>query len=341
MKVKLFQVDVPESSDLLSWDRPITESPDIEEKLKQSPHYDELRNPISSIDGEPTGVIPTGRQIYQSLEKKFGSDREASLHLNSLGIPGLRFFDDNSRGKQSGTENFVIWDEDNVTIEAVNDELRQAELFAQGIDPTSPDAPSIVTEADVNNFLDNGTTGNPAIDAAVRRATHEQFARGFETYLMEGKAPSVELRNAFRSFARWLTQIYQAVRGKLNVNLDDEMRQVFARLLATDEQIAAAEARARIEPMFTDAAMAGLSDKEFADYEKRQAKVEDKQTETLRDKLISQLTRQTKARWKEEKQDIIDEVTPDLLNERVYRARNGIERRVNKIRSLNRKRNGW
>lgn len=177
----------------------------------------------------------------------------------------------------------------------------------------------------VTQFLDEGTTGDVTRDAGIRRATHEQFARGFETYLMEGEAPSVELRNAFRSFARWLTQIYKSIRGDLKVNLDDEMRQVFARLLATDEQIAAAEARARVEPMFTDAAMAGMTEEEFKKYQERQSKVKDKQTETLRDKLINQLTRQTKAWWKQEKQDIIDEITPDLLNEKFYRARNALK----------------
>lgn len=175
-----------------------------------------------------------------------------------------------------------------------------------------------VTGAEVIQYLDEGTTGVKAKDAAIRRAVHEQFARGFETYLMEGKSPSIELRNAFRAFARWLSQIYQALRGNLQVNLDNEMRQVFDRLLATEEQIAAAEARARVEPFFTDAAMAGMTEEQFADYQKRQEKVKDVQSETLRDKLIAQLTRQTKAWWKEEKQDLIDEEMGRLRGEQVY-----------------------
>lgn len=175
-----------------------------------------------------------------------------------------------------------------------------------------------VTGAEVVQYLDEGTTGVKAKDAAIRRAVHEQFARGFETYLMEGKSPSIELRNAFRAFARWLSQIYQRLRGNLDVNLDNEMRQVFDRLLATEEQIAAAEARARVEPFFTDAAMAGMTEEQFADYQKRQEKVKDVQSETLRDKLIKQLTRQTQTWWKEEKQDLIDEEMGKLRGEQVY-----------------------
>ena len=170
----------------------------------------------------------------------------------------------------------------------------------------------------VTQYLDTGTTNDKSLDAAIRRSVHEQFARGFELYLMEGKAPSIELRNAFRTFARWLSQIYQNLRGNLNVNLDAEMRSVFDRLLATEDQIAAAQSRARMEPLFTDAAVAGMSEQEFSDYQKRQEKVKDTQSETLRDKLIAQLTRQTEQWWKEEKQDIIDEEMEALKSERVY-----------------------
>lgn len=182
-------------------------------------------------------------------------------------------------------------------------------------------APVRVTEEDVVAYLDINSTGDQTKDKAIRRAVHEQFARGFETYLMEGKAPSVELRNAFRTFARWLTQIYRAVRGKLNVKLDDEMRQVFNRLLATEEQIKAAEARVRYKPMFTDAAMAGMTEEEFAKYQEQQKKVRDVASETLRDQLIGELTRQTKSWWKEEKADLVDEEINRLQDEQVYRAR--------------------
>jgi len=190
----------------------------------------------------------------------------------------------------------------------------------QGSEPPKG-AEGSIDENDIGTFLDEGSTGDSAKDSAIRRATHEQMARGFEAYLMEGKAPSVELRNAFRTFARWLGQIYASIRQDLKVNLDSEIRQVFDRLLATKEQIEAAEARARFEPMFTDATMAGMTDTEFSDYKKRQQKVKDVQEETLRDKLIKQLTRGTKAWWKQEKQDLIDEKLLDLNNEKVYIAR--------------------
>jgi hypothetical protein len=182
-----------------------------------------------------------------------------------------------------------------------------------------------VTSDDVIAYLDSGTAGDKERDDAIRRAVHEQFARGFETYLMEGKAPSIELRNAFRTFARWLTEIYRAIRGQLKVNLDAEMRKVFDRLLATEDQINAAEARAQYTPMFTDAAMAGMTEQEFADYKLKQSKVKDKQTETLREKLIAEITRQSTKWWKDELADEVDIQIEELKKERVYRAREALK----------------
>src|SRR5207247_997092 len=40
---------------------------------------------------------------------------------------------------------------------------------------------------------------------------HEQWARGFEEYLREGKAPSAGLANAFKAFKDWLTSIYKSL----------------------------------------------------------------------------------------------------------------------------------
>ena len=64
----------------------------------------------------------------------------------------------------------------------------------------------------------------------------EKIARAFEAYLLEGKAPSVGLTNAFRRFSKWLTSIYKNIRG-LGVQIDPGVREVFSRLLASEEEI--------------------------------------------------------------------------------------------------------
>jgi hypothetical protein len=58
-------------------------------------------------------------------------------------------------------------------------------------------------------------------DIKVRH--HEQFARGFERYMMEGKAPTQGLARVFEKFKNWLTKIYQTV-DRLKSPINDEIR---------------------------------------------------------------------------------------------------------------------
>lgn len=64
----------------------------------------------------------------------------------------------------------------------------------------------------------------------------EAFARSFEAYLRNGKAPSVKLVEAFRKFRAWLTAIYRSLRG-LGTDITPEISGVFDRLLASQEDI--------------------------------------------------------------------------------------------------------
>lgn len=71
----------------------------------------------------------------------------------------------------------------------------------------------------------------------------EKLARSFEAYLREGKAPSSELRPAFQRFAAWLTAIYRDIKSLLGPDgLSDEVRGVFDRMLASEDEISSAEA---------------------------------------------------------------------------------------------------
>lgn len=75
-----------------------------------------------------------------------------------------------------------------------------------------------------------------AMSLNEQRENHEKWARGFEAYLYKGKAPSEELRGVFRRFRSWLKQVYQSLK-RLNVGLTDEVRSVFDRMFASNEQI--------------------------------------------------------------------------------------------------------
>lgn len=64
-------------------------------------------------------------------------------------------------------------------------------------------------------------------------AQEEKFARGFEAYLREGKAPQPGLQAVFDKFKQWLTSIYKSMKD-LDVNINDDVRQVFDRMLGAD-----------------------------------------------------------------------------------------------------------
>ncbi len=177
-----------------------------------------------------------------------------------------------------------------------------------------------ITVEDVNKFIDSDTSGDLAKDDHITRAIHEQFARGFERYMMEEGSPTIELRNVFRIIARWMQQVYAASSSTLNVGVDDELRAVFDRLLATEEEIAAASARVQAAPMFENAEDADMSQKQFEDYIKQADKAEDTAHEILRAKLIGQLTRQATTAWNDEKADIFVEVVKELEQTQTYRT---------------------
>ncbi|MDR1311542.1 MAG: hypothetical protein LBK01_06695, partial [Burkholderiaceae bacterium] len=73
-----------------------------------------------------------------------------------------------------------------------------------------------------------------------RRPYHEQFAQGFEKYLFEGKAPTPQLQSLFQQFRDWLVEVYESL-TKLNVNLTDEVREVFDHLIALDTAVTEAQ----------------------------------------------------------------------------------------------------
>lgn len=66
---------------------------------------------------------------------------------------------------------------------------------------------------------------------------HEATARAFEQYLMEGNAPSPQLKGVFSRMRAWLLDIYKQARDALGLPITDPVRRVFDRMLATDQQI--------------------------------------------------------------------------------------------------------
>lgn len=146
---------------------------------------------------------------------------------------------------------------------------------------------------------------------------HERMARGFERYLMEGKAPSIELASAFSRFKAWLTRIYRQVTG-LNINLTDEVREVFDRMLATDQAIEEAKAEASMRPLFREAP-AGMTETDFRAYQRLGQKAEARAEQSLLERTMEKVRRRKEAWWKEERKATEAEVTESVNRRRAHR----------------------
>ena len=156
-------------------------------------------------------------------------------------------------------------------------------------------------------------------DSAIRAAMHERLARGFESYLKEGKSPSAELRGVFARFAAWLGHIYKSVKA-LRVELTPEVRGVFDRLLATQEEIADASATIGDDPIFADAKAAGMSDADFATYQKARDESRQMAEDSLRVEAMREITRETTAAWKELEREVGQEVESETNRAKEYVA---------------------
>ena len=89
-------------------------------------------------------------------------------------------------------------------------------------------------------------------DSLKRRWMHERFARGFEMYLKQGKAPSKGLQSVFRKFKQFLKTIYIAFTGE-GVRANSTVERVMARMIASEDEIEAAE----LDDRFKDISKAG------------------------------------------------------------------------------------
>lgn len=109
-----------------------------------------------------------------------------------------------------------------------------------------------------------------AMSLDEKRPYHERWAESFEQYLIEGKAPSLELRGAFQRFRGWLTTLYKSIKdfaNGRNLQISGEIRAVMDRLVATEEQIAEAEQQAKYEAIYKSAEEGGMSPEEWAVYQ--------------------------------------------------------------------------
>ena len=78
-------------------------------------------------------------------------------------------------------------------------------------------------------------------EGPIPAASHETWAKMWERYLGEGEAPTPKLKAMFDQFKEWMLRVYNDIKNIVGVDIKPEVRRIFDRLLATDEEIADAK----------------------------------------------------------------------------------------------------
>ena len=140
-----------------------------------------------------------------------------------------------------------------------------------------------------------------AIRAAEERWMQERFARGFERYIAEGKAPTQALQSAFRKFKSWLVSIYRDLKN-LGKEPPEDVKRVMDRMLATDDEIEA-WAKAKELNAWDKKGFSGDLTGSEGDMIKRWA--EDAK-EKAKERVLKELMRQEANQWRTDLEDSLE-----------------------------------
>jgi hypothetical protein len=144
----VYDVDLPDEqiAKMIDWDKPMSEAEMIRiyDLMQQSP----LSNFAKAFQDnyysrmERRAPLTDGQDLFMELSKELGGQKQVSDALRDIGIPGIRYLDQGSRGAGKGTSNFVVFPgmEDTLRIMRRNEEAVNpmfADPFANTIDDTT------------------------------------------------------------------------------------------------------------------------------------------------------------------------------------------------------------
>lgn len=318
-KPTLYNVEIPDADTMLDYSKPINEQSEyVLDKIKQL---------------DPTDTNMTGKEFYNSLSERLGSDKNASLKLNELGVKGIKY-------KHGLTHNFVVFDDKSIQIiEKYNQSIngmttiksqteRIVELFKTADKSTFMHEMGHVFFDDIKTLAEMENVPQQVKDdwqalkewsgwndnETINTDAHEKFARGFEAYLREGEAPTKFLERTFRRFSKWLSAIYRAV-SRLGGLPPKEIREVMDRMLATQEDIEAYAEQQQLEQFEKTELYKQLSEQDQARMQSYIADVKEKAKERVMRKLMKELDNRPIKEWEEEKDAIQIEIEKRLIEQ--------------------------
>tara|TARA_R110000764_G_scaffold133189_1_gene221175 strand:- start:12 stop:5693 length:5682 start_codon:yes stop_codon:yes gene_type:complete len=148
---------------------------------------------------------------------------------------------------------------------------------------------------------------------------HEKWAESFEKYLYEGNAPTIEMQGPFRKFKAWLNSVYKQATG-LEIEINDEIRGVFDRMLGTKEEIALAQQQSEILALFESPETMGFDEKKWQEYQDAIKQATQEQEDDLDQKKLREVTRQNSKEYQRQIEAMELEVTKEAEAMPIYKA---------------------
>lgn len=333
---QLYEVEIPENDVLLDEQKPFSEQPSrVQQSLKKlaKDRVDFLGDYSlqEAIDENNTGgsmydlLVLRLKDLWQQLGDKSGANpaEYVSKELNEYGVKGITY-----DGRQDG-RCFVIFDDKAIDIldkyyQGAAGRMRgKFNELTNTITLTSDANASTLTHELAHywlnerwQFVNSGLASEEYkkdfaplakyLDIKegqekLTREQHEKFATSFEAYLREGQAPTLELGRLFGRFRRWLIGVYRDIKKELGVELTDDIRRVFDRMLATEDEILAAERERTYEP-FTN--VPGMSAEDVKRLEKMREDAHNKAVMQIMQRELEELQfeNQMKRIYAEEKE---------------------------------------
>lgn len=319
-KPTLYNVEIPDTDTMLDYSKPI----------KEQSEY--VLNKIKQLD--LTDINKTGKEFYNDLSERLGGDKNASLKLNELGIKGIKY-------KHGLSHNFVVFDDKAIkVIEKYNQSVNgMTEIMRDG-----ERIISIFKTADRSTFLHE--MGHVFFDDIQKLASmdnapkqllddwnalkewsgwvdgenvdntkaHEKFARGWESYLRSGEAPTKGLQRVFRQFSKWLTRIYRSVQ-RLGGEVPSDIKDIMARMIATQDDIENYAHEQALEQFENTKLYQQLSETEQARVQGYIADIKEKAKERVMRKYMKELDNRPIKEWEEVKDDVQVAIEKRLIEE--------------------------
>ena len=276
-----------------------------------------------------------GRDFYMALSKALGGTKQASEYLNKYGIKGITYV-----GEQDG-RCYVVFDDKAIkVIEKYNQSVNgMTEIMSDG-----ERIINIFKTADRSTFLHE--MGHVFFDDIQKLASmdnapsqlvtdwnklkewsgwvdgenvdntkaHEKFARGWESYLRSGEAPTKGLQHVFRQFSKWLTRIYRSVQ-RLGGEVPSDIKDIMARMIATQDDIENYAHEQALEQFENTKLYQQLSESEQARVQGYIADIKEKAKERVMRKYMKELDNRPIKEWEDVKDNVEKEIGERLAED--------------------------